>query len=558
MKKSKQWLLRLLGVTVILGGIAYINRVDIALQLVSIAMDRRMEVGPNRDINWQTGADPQGRSPQERPPNIVLILADDLGWNDLTFNGGGVAGGTVPTPNIDSIAQQGVNFSNGYAANGTCAPSRAALLSGRYGTRFGFEFTPTPPGMMDLAAIMPTPEGRLRASISYPEAESIPFEEMGMPASEITIAELLSDQGYHTVHIGKWHVGQANGMAAQHQGFKESLLMASGLFLPEDHPDVVNAKQDFDPIDRFLWAAMRFAATFNTEGENDFSRFEPDGYLTDYYTEQAVEVIEANKDRPFFLYLAHWAPHTPLQATREDYEALSHIELHRERVYAAMIRSLDRGVGQVLQALKDNGLEDNTLVMFTSDNGGAQYIGLPDVNKPFRGWKISLFEGGIHVPFFAKWPARIPAGTVVEDPVHHFDLYTTAAAAAGAAIPDDRKIDGVDLVPFATGEAQGVPHEALFWRSGASQTALVNGWKLNVSDPPGRYWLFDMNADPFERRDLSKERPEKLAELQAALAAHNAEQAPPAWPARLSTPINIDKDLTQADSPDDEYIYWSN
>ena len=134
MKKSKQWLLSLLGVAVILGGIAYINRVDIALQLVSFAMDRRIAVGPNRDINWQTGADPQGRSPEQRPPNIVLILADDLGWNDLTFNGGGVAGGTVPTPNIDSIAQQGVSFSNGYAANGTCAPSRAALLSGRYGT----------------------------------------------------------------------------------------------------------------------------------------------------------------------------------------------------------------------------------------------------------------------------------------------------------------------------------------------------------------------------------------------------------------------------------------
>lgn len=558
MKISKQWLLSLLGVTVILGGVAYFNRIEIALALVSFGMDQRVPVAPNRDIHWQTGADPQDRDPGERPPNIILILADDLGWNDLTFNGGGVAGGTVPTPNIDSIAQQGVTFSNGYAANGTCAPSRAALMSGRYGTRFGFEFTPTPPGMMELLGMMPRPEGRLRDPIRYPEAESVPFEEMGMPASEITIAELLQDKGYHTVHIGKWHLGRAKGMAAQHQGFKESLLMASGLYLPEDHPDVVNAKQDFDPIDRFLWAAMRFAANFNTEGEDDLTNFEPDKYLTDYYTEQAVEVIEANRDRPFFLYLAHWAPHTPLQASREDYEALSHIELHRERVYAAMIRSLDRGVGQVLQALKDNGLEDNTLVLFTSDNGGAGYIGLPDVNKPFRGWKISLFEGGIHVPFFAKWPARIPAGAVVTDPVHHFDLYATAAAAGGAVVPDDRIVDGVDLVPFAAGQAQGRPHEALFWRSGASQSALVNGWKLNVSDPPGRSWLFDMSADPNERRDLSRERPEKLAELQAALAAHNAEQSPPAWPSRASVPVNIDKDLTQPDSPDDEYIYWSN
>jgi uncharacterized sulfatase len=558
MTSPKLWLISILAVTLILASTAYVNRIEIALALVGFSMERRIAVSPNRDISWQSGADQQGRAPGERPPNIVLILADDLGWNDLTFNGGGVAGGTVPTPHIDSIAQQGVTFTNGYAANGTCAPSRAALMSGRYGTRFGFEFTPTPPGMMQLASIMPTDEGRLRHGIPHPDAQSIPYEEMGMPASEITIAELLRDEGYHTVHIGKWHLGRVHGMAPQHQGFKESLLMASGLYLPEDHPDVVNAKQDFDPIDRFLWAAMRFAANFNIEGEDDLSNFEPDEYLTDYYTEQAVEVIKANRDRPFFLYLAHWAPHTPLQATRADYEALSHIELHRERVYAAMIRSLDRGVGQVLRALKDNGLEDNTLVMFTSDNGGAGYIGLPDVNKPFRGWKISLFEGGIHVPFFVKWPARIPAGSVVGDPVHHFDLYATAAAAGGAALPVDRKMDGVDLVPFATGEADGVPHEALFWRSGASQSALVNSWKLNVSDPPGRSWLFDMSVDPNERRDLSKERPEKLAELHAALAAYHAEQAPPAWPSQVSVPVNIDKDLTHPDSPDDDYIYWSN
>jgi len=536
----------------LLGTFAYANREAIVLKLVGFAVKRRIPVGPHQEVAWSTGVDPQGRTPAERPPNIVLILADDLGWNDLTFNGGGVAGGTVPTPHIDSIAAEGVSFTNGYAANGTCAPSRAALMSGRYGTRFGFEFTPTPPGMMQLAGLVRSP-GRLRETITYEGVERIDYADMGMPASEITLAELLAEQGYHTAHIGKWHLGRADGMAPHDQGFDESLLMASGLYLPEDDPDVVNSKQDFDPIDRFLWAAMRFAASFNGD-----DAFEPDQYLTDYYTEQAVEVIGANRDRPFFLYLAHWAPHTPLQAARRDYEALAHIENHRLRVYAAMIRSLDRGVGQVLRALERNGLDENTLVLFTSDNGGANYIGLPEVNRPFRGWKISLFEGGIHVPFFAKWPARIAAGATVSNPVHHFDLYATAAAAAGAPLPTDRTMDGVDLLPHVAGEAPGVPHRALFWRSGASQTALVDGWKLNVSDPPGRTWLFDMGADPTEQHDLSAERPEKLAELQAALAAHNAEQAPPAWPSQLSVPINIDKDLTQADAPDDEYIYWSN
>ncbi len=553
MKRILKWGSWITVSVLVIATLLYINRETLLLEAVGLLAKSRTAVGPYQEIDWSGGTESQGRTAAERPPNIVLIVADDLGWNDITSGGGGVAGGTVPTPHIDSIAARGVTFTNGYAANGTCAPSRAAIMSGRYSTRFGFEFTPTPPGMMRLQAIRGRDPGRLRGNISYPDAEPVPFEEMGMPASEITLAELLADRGYHTVHVGKWHLGRANGMAPHDQGFKQSLLMASGLYLPENDPDVVNSKQAFDPIDRFLWAAMRFAVSFNGG-----KAFEPDRYLTDYFTDQAVKVIESNRDRPFFLYLAHWAPHTPLQASREDYEALSHIGLHRERVYAAMIRSLDRGVGRVLAALKDNGLEDNTLVLFTSDNGGAGYIGLPEVNHPFRGWKITLFEGGIHVPFFAKWPAQIAPGTEVSDPVQHFDLYATAAAAAGAPLPGDRVIDGVDLLPFARGEAEGVPHRALFWRSGASQSALVDGWKLNVSDPPGRTWLFDLGVDPTEQRDLSTERPDKLAELQGALARHNAEQAPPAWPSQASVPVNIDKDLSQPDAPDDEYIYWSN
>jgi uncharacterized sulfatase len=546
--------LGIVAVLAILLGIAWRNRVELMLSAIEVVMARRLPVGPNAPVAWDAGPDPAGRAPGERPPNVVLILADDLGWNDLTFGGGGVAGGTVPTPRIDSIAAEGVSFVNGYAANGTCAPSRAALMSGRYGTRFGFEFTPTPPGMGTLIRLMANQSStRLRPPVPGEGGESLAYEDMGMPASEITIAELLAQQGYHTAHIGKWHLGRTHGMAPEDQGFDESLLMASGLYLPVDAPNVVNAKQDFDPIDRFLWRAMRFAASFN--GGDAFA---PAGYLTDYYTDEAVQVIEANKDRPFFLYLSHWAPHTPLQATKQDYDALSHIELHRERVYAAMIRALDRSVGRVLDALRERGLEENTLVIFTSDNGGAGYIGLPDVNDPFRGWKITLFEGGIHVPYFLKWPARIAPGTIVAHPVHHFDAFATAAAAAAAPLPKDRKIDGVDLLPFARGEAEGTPHEALFWRSGASQSALVDGWKLNVSDPPGRRWLFDLRTDPNEQRDLSAERPAKLAELESALAAHNAEQLPSRWPSGGSFAINIDKDLSIPDAPDDEYIYWSN
>jgi uncharacterized sulfatase len=549
-----RWLLGAVISSVLLAGLLWSFRVELLLAGVGFAMDRRFPAAASRPIDWQSGVDPAGRLPGERPPNIVLILADDLGWNDLTFAGGGVAGGTVPTPHIDSIAQEGANFTWGYAANGTCAPSRAAILSGRYGTRFGFEFTPTPAGMTTVVEML---SRRMPGRLRYPVgtgAPSEPFDEMGMPPSEITLAELLDAAGYHSVHIGKWHLGGTNGMAPHEQGFDESLLMASGLYLPEEHPDVVNSKQDFDPIDVFLWRALRFAAT-----SNGSAPFEPGGYLTDYYTEQAVRVIEANRDRPFFLYLAHWAPHTPLQAARADYEALAHIASHRERVYAAMIRALDRGVGEVLGALRRNGLEENTLVFFTSDNGGASYVGLPEVNRPFRGWKITLFEGGIRVPYFVKWPARIPAGRVVHAPVHGFDIYATAAAAAGVPLPDDRVIDGVDLVPFARGEAEGVPHDSLFWRSGHYEAALVDGWKLQVNErPPGSVWLFDLNRDPSEQTNLAEREPERVEFMRGLLRAHDAEQVAPSWPSQGEFPVNVDKTLLEPDAPDDEYVYWPN
>jgi uncharacterized sulfatase len=548
-------MLGIAGALAVLAGLAWLHRVEILLTLVQVAADQRTPVGPTRPVVWSGGPDPSGREPGERPPNVVVILADDLGWNDLSFDGGGVAGGSVPTPNIDSVARDGVSFTAGYAAHGTCAPSRAAIMSGRYGTRFGFEFTPTPPLMPAmlgmLARQMP---GRLRQPYTPEGApESRPYEELGMPASEITLAELLKQRGYYTAHIGKWHLGREEGMAPQDQGFDESLLMHSGLYLPEDDPDVVNSKQDFDPIDRFLWRALKFAASFNGG-----DAFEPEGYLTDYYTDQAVAVIEANKDRPFFLYLAHWAPHTPLQATREDYEALSHIENHRLRVYAAMIRALDRGVGRVLQALRENGLEDDTLVFFTSDNGGANYIGLPEVNQPYRGWKITLFEGGIRVPYFVKWPALLPAGTRVDEPVHHFDIFATAAAAAGAALPQDRQIDGVDLLPHALGRSRSSPHRELFWRTRHYQVALVDGWKLQVTERPPATWLFDLKSDPTEQENLAEQEPERVARLRARLAAHNAQQTEPAWPSVGEFPVNVDKTLLEPDAPDDEYIYWAN
>lgn len=550
-----QWTIRIFFTLAVLLGLSWVFRAEIALFGINRMMAVQLDIGPTQEINWSSGAASAEANATGRPPNIVLILADDLGWNDISMNG---PNATTHTPNIDALAAEGVTFSQGYAANATCAPSRAALMSGRYGTRFGFEFTPTPPGFMPIVGLVTTTQDRpiAPAGLSNSETTDLSFNDLGMPASEISLAELLADRGYHTVHIGKWHLGGTNGMAAHEQGFAESLLMASGLYGHRDDASVVQARQEFDPIDRFLWAALNFAASFNGG-----PLFEPPKYLTDYYTDEAVKVIEANKDRPFFLYLAHWAPHTPLQASQEDYDALADIELHRERVYAAMIRSLDRSVGRVMEALKANGLDENTLVLFSSDNGGAGYIGLPEVNAPYRGWKISMFEGGIRVPYLARWPERLPAGASYPAPVHHFDMYATAAAAAGADLPLDRVIDGVDLTPFVTGEmGQEVPHDYLYFRSGAAQAVRDQRWKLMVSAPPGmprKEWLFDLTAGG-EWQDLLADHPEVADRLRLKLDEHNAQQSEPAWPWTTTMPVNVDRDLSQQDQADDEFAYWSN
>jgi arylsulfatase A-like enzyme len=525
------------------------------LGLVSRLMD---PIHPPREVTWDPGPSAPAAPIGERPPNIVVIVADDLGYNDLTWAGGGVANGAVATPHIDSIARGGVSFSAGYADNATCAPSRAAILTGRYPNRFGFEFTPAPKVFMRLvASMMRDQPGALRAPIYHDERErDVPsMDQEGVPPEEITLAELLRAHGYHTVGLGKWHLGEAPPLRPEAQGFDEYLGFYPGasLYLEADDPRAVNSIQEFDPIDVFLWANLPFAVR-----KDGGERFRPGEYMTDYLGDQAAAAIAANRNRPFFLYFAPNAPHTPLQALRADYDALAAIGEHRLRVYGAMIRALDRAVGRVLDALAANGLEENTLVFFTSDNGGANYIGLPDINRPYRGWKMTFFEGGVHSPFFVKWPAVLPAGATFPAPVAHVDIFATAAAAAAAPLPSDRPIDGVNLIPYLRGETTEAPHRALFWRSGHYETVLAGGWKLQVSERPKRDWLFHLDDDPTERVDLSAGNPAKVQELKTLLAAHDAEMAPPAWPSLIEGPIAIDHPLGVPDSANDEYVYWDN
>lgn len=552
------------------GGVAVIAALVVTAMMNKVAIfsmiahARLPHVEGNHPVTWAEGP-PTPSTDGDRPPNVVFILADDMGFNDITFNGGGVAGGAVPTPNIDSIGREGVDFVNGYCGNATCAPSRAAIMTGRYATRFGFEFTPAPVGFERLVGTASEPGALVKPQFFQDRIKDMPpgstaptpqaVNELSVPSSEITIAELMKTRGYHTLQFGKWHLGGKKGSRPEDQGFDESLGFIAGasMYLPEHDPNVENSKQPWDPIDQFLWPNLPYAVQFNGS-----PMFKPRGYMTDYLTDEAIKSIHANRNRPFFMYFAPNAIHTPLQATKADYDALPQIKDHRLRVYGAMVRNLDRNVGRLLKALKDEGIDNNTLVIFTSDNGGANYIGLPDINKPYRGWKATFFEGGVHAPYFMRWPGTIPAGTRYAYPVGHVDVYATAAAAAHADLPTDRVIDGVNLLPYVLGQNKERPHKTLYWRSGPYKTLLDGDWKLQSSEAQGKVWLFNLAADPTEQHEMSKAEPERLKAMLAELARQDAQMVKPIWPSLLRGPISIDHPSGQPQKPGEEYILWDN
>ncbi|MGH6615859.1 sulfatase-like hydrolase/transferase [Sphingomonas sp.] len=529
---------------VVAGGYALFQHYRIYLP--GIIGQWREPILANHPVVWAQG--PATAPAGKRPPNIILILADDLGMNDISLYGRGVANGAVPTPNINAIATQGLNFTTAYAANATCSPSRAALMTGRYPTRYGFEYTAVPPS---FAANLAHSGGPSPYPVIYHrelDHDLLDYPEMGVPASEITIAEVLKARGYHTVQIGKWHLGESRALRPTGQGFDESLgfRAGGGMYMPPDDPNVVNAKLPFDPIDRFLWPNLPYAVYWG-----DDQRFKPVGHATDYFTDNALKAIEANRNRPFFLYLAYNAPHTPLQALKQDYDALPQIRDHTQRVYGAMIRQMDRRIGDVMAKLKALNLGDNTLVIFTSDNGGAWYTGIPDLNAPYRGWKATFFEGGIRIPMMMRWPGHIaPATTpVIAD---HLDIFATIAAAAGAKVPSDRPMDGFDLLGPAP------KRDALFWRSGDYRAVRQGDWKLQVSKRPDKAWLFDLAVDPTEKVDLAAREPQRVAAMRALIERHNAGMAKPLWPGLIEGPVRIDVPINAPWKPGQEYVYWAN
>ena len=537
---------KILIVTLALLGLGLIFWKDVLFWLLVQTAAPKDNVGPNQEIVWQQG--PETRSDDR--PNIIVIVADDLGINDMTDYDDLDPSGTMDTPNIDFIANSGIKFKNAYSGSATCAPSRGMIVTGRYATSTGYEFTPVPDGMARAINLFNPEETRYMAE----SVESNPlFDNQGLPAEEITFAETLKDAGYYTAHIGKWHLGRGPVFAPLSQGFDESLMMASGLFLPEDDPNVVNAYLPWDPIDKFLWAILDYAASFNESSERD-NWFEPKGYLTDYYTDEALKVIEANKNRPFFLYLAHWGVHTPLQALKSDYDKLTHIDNHIERVYAAMIMSLDRSVGRIVESLEANGLSENTWIIFTSDNGGANYIGLRYINSPYRGWKLTLFEGGIKVPLIF-WKDGIASQEVAQRAMH-IDIMPTIHGLINEELT--HSVDGIDL--FA--DEYDLNKRPIFWKTGHNKVVIKDNWKLQVEEYSQKQWLFNLADDPTEQLELSDQYPEKVYELMALIDQHSEGAKNFIYKPPLLANVDVDRNLKEAveegHSEDEESVWVTN
>jgi arylsulfatase A-like enzyme len=406
-------------------------------------------------------------------PNIVVILADDLGWGDL-----GVQGGTeIPTPNIDSIAKQGVRFTNGYVSCPVCSPTRAGLMTGRYQQRFGHEFNPGP--------------------VQQAEAN------FGLPLSETTLPQRLKAAGYATGLVGKWHLG----------------------YKPEYHP----LRRGFDEYFGFLGGAHSYVDA-RADALNPILRgadpVDEKEYLTDAFAREAVSFIQRHQGRPFFLYAAFNAVHNPLQAPEKYTSRFAHIADPRRRTYAGMLSALDDAVGRILTALREAGLERNTLVFFLSDNGGPTLV-TTSKNGPLREYKGTVYEGGIRVPFFLKWPAHIPAAKVYDHPVIALDIHPTCTAAAGLTDKPPKPLDGVDLVPFLTGKRTGAPHDALYWRFGERRAIRQGDWKLVMNGESTE--LFNLRNDIGEQNNLAAAQPARVKELQASYQAWNAQLMEPLW-----------------------------
>ncbi len=418
-------------------------------------------------------------------PNILLIVSDDHGWGDVGVNGCK----DIPTPHLDSISRNGVRFTSGYVSGPYCSPTRAGLMTGRYQTRFGHEFNPGP----------------------APAA----LKSFGLSLNESTLPAKLKAAGYATGMVGKWHLGYEPEFHPLSRGFDEFFGFLGGA-----HSYVNAAADNANPIMR---------------GRQSVAELE---YLTDAFRREAVAFVEKHAKQSWFLYLPFNAVHGPMDGAARYNHRFADLTGGR-KTYATMLTAMDEAIGAVLAKIRELGQEENTLVLFTADNGGP--LGNSSSNGPLRGHKAQTWEGGIRVPFMAQWKNTLPAGKVYDQPVIQLDFHTTALAAAGVSPNPQSKLDGVNLLPYLKGEVASDPHEALYWRFGKQMAIRMGDWKLvkaaNVDgaqrsdiirDLAGAE-LYNLARDIGESTNLADKEPEKFKQLAGAWAKWNEGNAEPSW-----------------------------
>lgn len=411
-------------------------------------------------------------------PNIVLLFADDAGYGDFGFHDSH----HFKTPNLDALAKSGVRLSNFYVTGETCGPSRAGMLSGIYQQRFGYEEINVPGIMSDSSKLL--------------------ADDMGLPTHLKTMGDYLQPLGYRTAVFGKWHMGVADRY----------------------HP----LKRGFDEFYGFRGGARSFFAYPNPKStahanlmERDFEKYqEHKGYLTNVLADETCAFIDRNQDQPFFAYVSFNAVHTPMQADPRDKDAFAQLQGDR-RTGAQMTLSLDRACGRIIDKLKELELDQNTLVVFTNDNGGPMDKN-GSSNYPFSGVKGTQLEGGVRVPGIVSWPAKLQAESVYKKPLSTLDLIPTFVAAGGGDSASIEGLDGVDMLPYLLGTNQQRPHQTLHWKMETRAAIRDGDWKmLRFPDRPAE--LFNLADDPGEQNDLAGDHPDRVKTLYRSMFAWELE-----------------------------------
>lgn len=398
------------------------------------------------------------------PPNVIVILADDLGYHDLGFQGST----RIRTPHLDRLASEGTVFTDAHTTASVCSPSRAGFMTGRYQQRFGHEANVPPPSQ-------------------------------GMDTSEYTMGQAFQSLGYSTFVVGKWHLGDPDRCYPTRRGFDEFWGLREG------------SRQYWYDAKRSDKPGSRRAIEHNGQPV----RFE--GFLTDRFTDQAIRMIDAT-DRPFFLFLSYTAPHGPLQAEQDDLDRAD------GDPYAALVQNLDDNIGRLLAHLDKRELREDTLIWFFSDNGG---VSATASNQPLNGKKGIKFEGGQRVPLIMNWPNRVPAGQKFAGLTSAMDIFPTSFRAAGGTTTPE-PLDGVDLMPWVTGEKSGAPHQQLFWKKLEGSAVRAGEWKL-IRTAGLPVMLYNLSDDLREYNNLAESRPDKVKQLLELYASWETAMIPPLW-----------------------------